>query len=66
MKPCPFCGRVPTGFYSGTFQGTRNQPFCAVVCPHPCAAEGPMRRNEQEATEAWNSRVSSIPPGDMK
>ncbi|KVZ26986.1 hypothetical protein WL14_00645 [Burkholderia cepacia] len=49
LAPCPFCGMKARLFPMLT-------SGFSVSCLH-CEAEGPMRRTEPEAIEAWNSRA---------
>lgn len=47
-KPCPFCGSEATMRGDGVLSW--------VVCDN-CDAEGPLKATEEDALNAWNTRV---------
>ena len=51
-KPCPFCGKNPTG----TYYVDSTNGFISVFCGNPCFCRGPERRTEKGAVSAWNRR----------
>lgn len=51
LLPCPFCKTV----HLATMHTIRKPVWHYVLCPG-CGAQGPTRRNEVRAIEAWNSR----------
>lgn len=59
LKPCPFCGNVPTIRIFKGKDGWRDR--YAVLCRYDedgCGAESGLYHYEQEAVEAWNRRTS--------
>lgn len=51
LKPCPFCGGAAR--VKELFAAWR------VMCPKPCFATGPFRKNSIAAAEAWNRHAST-------
>lgn len=53
LKPCPFCGSdnlATTPPIIGT--------TVVCVCCGDCDCNGPLKRSEQDAIEAWNTRAN--------
>ncbi len=49
LKPCPFCGGKDLKF---------SKVYSWICCKNKeCQVEGPMKRTEEKAIEAWNRRV---------
>lgn len=57
LKPCPFCGRRPTGIVVS--------PEFAPVCDVICGCGGSMNacNDEEFAIEAWNTRATTPKAG---
>jgi Lar family restriction alleviation protein len=57
VKPCPFCGAVPTIYNSVCRSPSGSSTF--IRCP--CGAEGPAQDNEEAlqaaALDCWNKRT---------
>lgn len=60
LKPCPFCGSVSLDIQPvqdlGVQRGAHIWQMARVYC-NACSAGGAQRDSEQEAVEAWNTRI---------
>ena len=61
MKPCPFCGNMPTIRIFKGKDGWRDR--YAVLCRYDeggCGAESGLFHSEAEAVVAWNMRAETV------
>ena len=57
LKPCPFCGGIPTDpFYYDPYDGYQGDLHSYIIRCTNCRAEI-EKRTEEQAIEAWNRRA---------
>ena len=62
LKLCPFCGSDDVDCLElGSGEHKQVNLYCAG-----CQAMGPTKRNREDASKAWNTRIGSITPFNSK